>query len=96
MRIPLILLALAALPLIAVPAFADNDDWDDDLDCRIAAGAERLPSSKAVAIGESLGYHISDYETDDGCIELKGVDAHGARVKLRLDPVTGAVITRKR
>lgn len=93
MRIPL-LLSLAALPFFALPAAAD--DWDDDLDCVVAENAPRLTSSQAVAIGESLGYRIADYEIDDGCIELKGTDANGARVKLRLDPVSGKVIPYRR
>ena len=84
------LTALALIPLLALPAFADSD-WDDTV-CQVPAGATAMDSTKAVAIAESLGYRIAKYEMDDGCIELKGTDANGARVKLRLDPVTGAII----
>jgi hypothetical protein len=87
-------LGLAALPLLAVPALAD-DDWDDQ-DCKIAAGAARIDSNRAIEIAESLGYQIAEYEIDDGCIELNGSDAHGAQVKLRLDPVSGDVIPYRR
>lgn len=84
------LTALALIPLLALPAFADSD-WDDTV-CTVPAGASQLDSAKAIAIGESLGYRIAKYEVEDGCIELKGTDANGAWVKLLLDPVTGAVI----
>lgn len=88
------ILSLAALPFLAVPALAD-DDWDDQ-DCTIAAGATRIDSNRAVEIAEALGYKIAEYEIDDGCIELKGSDARGARVKLRLDPVSGDIIPYRR
>lgn len=84
------LAALAFLSMLALPALADSD-WDDTV-CQVPAGATAMDSTKAVAIAESLGYRIAKYEMDDGCIELKGTDANGARVKLRLDPVTGAII----
>lgn len=79
----------------ATPAFADNKDWDDQA-CTLAAGATRLDAGKAIQIGEALGYTIGDYEIDDGCIELKGHDANGAQVKLRLDPASGAVLPYRR
>lgn len=90
------LLSLAALPLIAVSAGAGianaDNDWDDGAHCNVAANAQRLSSQKAIEIGESLGYRIAGYEIDDGCIELEGIDNNGAKVTLRLDPVSGAVL----
>lgn len=88
---PLTLLSLGILTL----APAKADDWDDR-DCRVAADASRIESNRAIAIGESLGYKIEEFEIDDGCIELKGSDRTGARIKLRLDPVTGEVIPYRR
>lgn len=99
MRLPLIALAapaLAILPLLAAPAAADNDwpsnDWDDGPHCQVGADTARLDSAKAIGIGESLGYRIVSYEIDDGCIELDGIDRQGAKITLRLDPVTGSII----
>jgi hypothetical protein len=83
----------AAIAVLAFPAAAE--DWDDQA-CQIAAGATRLDAAKAIRIGEGLGYSIADYEIDDGCIELEGTDSQGARVTLRLDPVSGAVIPYRR
>lgn len=89
------ILAVAATPFLAAPVMADDDDWDDR-ECRVATGASRIEISRAIEIGESLGYRIFESEIDDGCIELKGSDTQGARVKLRLDPVSGAVIPYRR
>lgn len=90
------LAALAVLPLFAVVNSAAADsDWDD-IPCAVPAGSAQLDSAKAIAIGESLGYRIAGYELDDGCIELTGADANGARIELRLDPVSGAVIPYRR
>ena len=93
-------LLLAGIAFIgATPALADStlvdSDWDDQA-CQLAAGATRLDAGKAIQIGESLGYTIGDYEIDDGCIELKGHDANGAEIKLRLDPASGAVLPYRR
>jgi hypothetical protein len=91
-RLALAAPALAILPFLAAPAAADNNDWDDGPHCQIAANTTRLDSAKAIGIGESLGYRIVSYEIDDGCIELDGIDGQGAKITLRLDPVTGSVI----
>lgn len=90
-RFPRLALAAPLIALLAAPAAADND-WDDGPHCQVAAHTARLDSAKAIAIGESLGYQIVSYEIDDGCIELDGIDGQGAKVTLRLDPVTGGVI----
>lgn len=84
----------AACLAAATPALAESD-WDDQT-CTLAAGATRLDAGRAIQIGEALGYTIGDYEIDDGCIELKGHDANGAEIKLRLDPASGAVLPYRR
>lgn len=97
MRFPLALAFAAPLAaFLAAPATADNDwpgnDWDDGPHCQVADSSQRLASEKAIGIGESLGYRIASFEIDDGCVELEGTDSNGAKVTLRLDPVSGAVI----
>lgn len=82
------LVLVSASVALAPVARAD----DDDHRCTLAAGAQPLPASQAIRIGESLGYTVFDYGIDDGCIELRGTDPNGARVKLTLDPVSGAVL----
>ncbi|TDQ82352.1 YpeB-like protein with putative protease inhibitory function [Dongia mobilis] len=89
-----ILTLTAPLALSAGPAGAD-DDWERD-DCRVTAGAQRIDSSRAIQIAEGLGYQVTEFEIDDGCIELEGRDRHGAKMKLRLDPVSGDIIPYRR
>lgn len=87
---------LAALPFIAHPVRAETI-WEtlsggDDMRCAAEQGTAWLNSAQAIAIAQSFGYTVAEHEIDDGCIELEGIDTHGARVDITLDGTTGAVL----
>lgn len=83
MKVPLIALAvLAALP--AGAALADDD-------CHAPREAWQ-PREAAMQAAAGFGWRIDKIEADDGCWEVKGVDAQGARIKARLDPATLQVV----
>lgn len=81
-------LALAlALGLAALPAWAD-DDCDAPMD--------RWQSREAVRqLAVRQGWQIQRLKIDDGCYEIRGMDAQGREFKARLDPETLAVLKMK-
>ena len=91
-------LAMIAAPLIlaastlAVPAIAAADDnricGDIPLEQWLAPGAIK---EKATA----LGFTVRKVDIDDGCYEVDATDKNGAKVELRLNPATGALVRQK-
>lgn len=75
----------------AMPALAD-----DDRRCAYQPRERWMPIEQANARAQALGYTAHEIEADDGCWEIAGVDRNGVRVKLKLDPVTGEIVPRRR
>ena len=76
--------ALAALAL-GNPASADDDD------CYVAMS--KWQSRAAVRdMAEAQGWQVRRIKIDDGCYEIKGRDANGREIEVKIDPATLAVI----
>lgn len=71
----------------ATPAFAR-----DDARCGASPGATRLSADAVRAKLAESGYNVVRIKTDDGCYEVRATDRGGARVELRVDPVTAKVL----
>lgn len=64
-------------------AFADSD--------KLPAGA--ISAAQITTQLQGQGFTISKIETDDGAYKVKGVNASGQKQKLKVNPLTGAVIS---
>jgi len=94
MRITAATAALAAFLAVgtALPAAAD----DDDDDRRCAGGASALSIPQVTDRLTQQGYRdITRIERDDGCYKVRATDAGGRRVRLVIDPSTGAIADRR-
>jgi|GEM_PF-492229 len=77
------LLALA-LGFTATPSLAD-----DDCDVPI----QQWQSREAVRqMATSRGWEVQRLKIDDGCYEIRGVDAQGRTFKAKIDPQTLAIV----
>ena len=75
-------LGLAALPVLA----------DDDCDAPLA----RWQSREAVRqMAAQQGWQIQRLKIDDGCYEVRGIDAQGKAFKAKIDPETLKVLKLK-
>ncbi len=54
------------------------------------------PRSAASALAERNGWSVERLKVDDGCYEIKGRDADGRRIKVKIDPASLQVISVKR
>ncbi len=80
------LLALS-LGLAALPTLAD-DDCDAPMD--------RWQSREAVRqMAAQQGWQIQRLKIDDGCYEIRGIDAQGRTFKAKIDPETLKVLKMK-
>lgn len=66
-------------------AFADDDD------CRVPM-ADWQPREAVQAMAETQGWSVRRIKTDDGCYEIKGFDATGREIEVRVDPATLAIV----
>lgn len=80
-----IALAIAVLAAQAVRAAGE---------CDVPAEAWQ-PRSAVHALAQRNGWHIDRLKIDDGCYEIKGLDAAGRRFKAKLDPATLEVVRMK-
>jgi hypothetical protein len=92
MRNIITIAAAGLLAAAALPAFASSDD---DYKCR-AAGGQRMSVQDITSRVTGMGYDVRKVETDDGCYEVYAIDKGGARVELKLDPVSGRVVKTER
>ena len=77
MRKTLTILAfLAALP--AGAALADDD-------CFVPM-ADWQPREAVTALAQERGWTISGIKIDDGCYEVRGTDAEGHQIRVKIDP----------
>lgn len=83
--------AAALLAALSVPAMAD----DDDRHCgRVDAGAW-MSAADITSRVAGMGIDVREVERDDGCWEVKGRDADGRRVQLKLHPTSAEVVQRR-
>lgn len=78
------ILAIAAL----VPAgmvLADDDD------CRAPLGRWQ-PREAVMALAETRGWTVTEFEIDDGCYEIEASDREGKRFEAKLDPATLEIV----
>lgn len=78
MKTPMI--AAAALLALSGAALADED-------CNVPM--ERWQPREAVMqLGRDRGWTVQRVKVDDGCYEIRGLDAEGHAIKVKVDPGT--------
>ncbi|QXL84015.1 PepSY domain-containing protein [Comamonas sp. NLF-1-9] len=81
-------LATLALAVGALPALAGDD-------CKVPAS--QWQSRNAVRqMASEQGWQVQRLKVDDGCYELRGIDAQGQRFKAKIDPQTLEIVKIKR
>ncbi len=63
---------------------------DDDL-CRVPM-ADWQPREAVQKMAEAQGWTVRRIKTDDGCYEIKGRDANGRTIEVKINPATLAVV----
>ncbi len=63
----------------------------DDDDCRVPM-ADWQPREAVQQMAEAQGWTVRRIKTDDGCYKIKGRDATGREIEVKVDPATLAVI----
>ena len=83
------ILGLALAPAFAAPALADRH-------CGNVPEADWISVAEVSTIATDAGYTVREVERDDGCYELKVVDANGQRFELDIHPGTGEIVKTER
>lgn len=81
-----------AVPLAVVIALATSGAALADDDCR-SPMADWQPREAAMAYVQRLGINADRLKIDDGCYEIRGRDADGNTVELKLEPGNLAVVS---
>lgn len=84
MRHP-VLTAVFALSTLGAGAALADDDCD-------APMADWQPRSAVQQLAESKGWSVQRIKTDDGCYEIKGRNAKGGEIEVKIHPVTLEVL----
>ncbi|SHF43607.1 hypothetical protein SAMN05444273_10645 [Litoreibacter ascidiaceicola] len=63
----------------------------DDDDCRVPM-ANWQPREAVQKMAEAQGWTVRRIKTDDGCYEIKGRDATGREIEVKVDPATLAMV----
>lgn len=78
------------LASVLVTLSAGNYAYADD-DCYVPMS--KWQSRDAVrSMAEAKGWNVRRIKIDDGCYEIKGRDAKGRKIEVKIDPATLAVI----
>jgi len=80
-----------AIPLAIVLAVATSGAAFADDDCR-SQMADWQPREAAMAYVQQLGIAADRLKIDDRCYEIKGRDAEGNGIEMKLDPASLAVM----
>jgi hypothetical protein len=67
--------------------------WPRD-DCDVPTAAWQ-PRQAVLALAQRNGWQVHHVKVDDGCYEVKGLDATGRRFKAKLDPASLQVLRLK-
>ncbi len=81
-------LAALCLALAAAPTLADDD-------CDVPV-QHWQPRDAVLQHAARQGWQVQRLKIDDGCYEIRGLDAQGRAFKARLDPETLRVLKMKR
>lgn len=63
----------------------------DDDDCHVPM-ADWQPREAVRNMVEAQGWTVRRIKTDDGCYEIKGRDAQGREIEVKVDPATLAIV----
>lgn len=74
----LLTMVTLVLALPAGAALADDD-------CHVPM-ADWQPREAVTLLAQEKGWTIARIKIDDGCYELRGMDADGNRIKVKIDP----------
>jgi hypothetical protein len=80
---------LALLALLPAGAVADGRGHDDD--CSVPM-ADWQPREALERLAAENGWTVRRIKVDDGCYEIVGTDARGARIEAKVDPATLEII----
>lgn len=75
-------LMIAAVALMALSGAALADD-----DCNVPM-EQWQPREAVVQMARDKGWKVSRVKVDDGCYEIRGTDAEGHAIKVKIDPGT--------
>lgn len=81
------LLIAGLATVVAVPSLAREH-------CTEAPRSDWKPVHEISAHATNLGYSVFGVEREGSCYEVKGLDKHGARIKVFYDPQTGEPMRR--
>lgn len=85
-----LLMTAALLAGVATTGVALADD--DDCNVPMANWQSREAAQK---MAEAQGWTVRRIKTDDGCYEIKGIDAQGRTIEVKIDPGTLAIVKMK-
>jgi hypothetical protein len=80
---PLVLSLIFGLGTASI-ALADDD-------CRVPM-ADWQPRGAVQQMAETQGWTVRRIKTDDGCYEIKGRDADGREIEVKVDPATLEIV----
>jgi len=80
MKKSLVIISFAAVTALTGAARAEDD-------CYVPM-ADWQPRAAVAQLAESKGWTVRRIKIDDGCYEIKGQDADGRRIEVKLDPAT--------
>lgn len=84
------IIAASVLSLaLAVPAFADDDDYVGRLN---VPRDQWLSATEVAQKIEAAGMKVREIEADDGVYEFEATDASGARIEGHAHPATGEIL----
>jgi len=83
-----ILIAGIASLVAASVSYAEDDD------CTVPM-TNWQPREAVQKMAEGLGWTVRRIKIDDGCYEIKGSDAQGREIKVKIDPGTLAIVKMK-
>lgn len=89
MPVKVALAALIASPFLVSSALADDR-------CGNIPDAEWMSVAEVATIATQAGYTVREVERDDGCYDLKVVDANGQRFELDIHPKSGEIVRTQR
>ncbi len=91
MRNIITITAAGLLVAATLPALAS----DDDVSCGQQNGAQQMSVQDIAGKVKGMGYDVRSVKRENGCYEVYAVDKSGARLELKVDPVTGRIVKRK-
>ena len=85
MRFTALVVAVAASPFLAASAMADSH-------CGNVPQADWMSVAEVATAVTEAGYEVREVERDDGCYDIKAIDAQGQRFDLDVNPSTGEIV----